>query len=234
MLTPREERVPGYRVERLIDSIRRFRKAWSRYHRPQDVNHLLHLFPSVTLPLDYMLDYLPMGGETNRWIWPYARRQREHDPPEALASLARDYLVGERDTGALRPVVVETLYNYLQYEKNPRGLLEYAFFVSELWATKSESVAREWLSLEPLFSKRSFEAVLRKAGASLLRVARPTIYDPVVVADPEGGGTVRFLVYNPGDWKRIYYLVCRIDPEGEVKRQAGDLVANLGGRPRIR
>ncbi len=229
-----ENRVPGYRVERLLDSVRRFRKAWSRYHRPQDVNHLLHLFPNVSLPPDYMLDYLPMGGETNRWIWPYARRQREREPPEALASIARDYLVGERDTGVLRPVVVETLYRYLHYERSPRGILEYAFFVSELWATKSESVAGEWLSLEPLFSKRSFDTVLRKAGASLLRAARPPVYDPLVIADPDGGGTVQFLVYNPVGWRRIYYLECQIDAEGEVKRQAGDLVANLGGQPKVR
>jgi hypothetical protein len=47
---------------------------------------------------------------------------------------------------------------------------------------------------------------------------------------PEGGGAARRF-YHPGDWKRIYVLRLLVAPEGEVRRSAGELVANLGGAP---
>lgn len=223
--------MPGYRLEQVIAAVQRFRKSWHRVHRPQDVNNLLALFPHVSLQRGYLLDYLPMGGEASRWIWPFARREREVDPPPQLAALARDYLVNQRDSGELRPIVVETLYQFLIYERTPVGLLEYALFVTELWATKSESVAGEWLALEPLLTRRAYDAVLRKTRATALRFSRPLNYDPVVELSPEGGGAARMFVYHPGAWKRIYVLRLQVTPEGEVRRSPGKLVANLGGGP---
>ena len=229
-----EGAVPGYRLERVVASVQRFRKSWHRVHRPQDVNNLLGLFPHVSLQRGYVLDYLPMGGEASRWIWPFIRQEREIGPPPELASLARDYLIQQRDSGKLRPVVAETLYQYMIYERSPVGLLEYALFVSELWATKSESVAGEWLSLEPLLTRRAYDDVLRKTRSTALRFSRPLGYDPLVELSPEGGGAARMLVYHPGDWKRIYVLRLLVAPEGEVRRSAGELVANLGGGPEAR
>jgi len=231
---PSEGSVPGYRLERVLAGVQRFRKSWFRMHRPQDVNRLLTLFPHVSLQRGYVLDYLPMGGEASRWIWPFAREEREAGPPPALAALARDYLVNQRDSGELRPVVAETLYQYLIYERSPIGLLEYALFVSELWATKSESVAGEWLALEPLCTRRAYDEVLRRTRATALRFSRPLGYDPLVELAPEGGGTARMLVYHPGDWRRIYVLRLLVSPEGEVRRSPGELVANLGGGPEVR
>lgn len=223
--------VPGYRLERVVASVQRFRKSWHRIHRPQDVNNLLTLFPRVSLQRGYVLDYLPMGGEARRWIWPFARHERETEPPPALAALARDYLINQRDSGELRPLVAETLYQFLVYERSPAGLLEYALFVTELWATKSGSVAGEWLSLEPLFTRRAYDAVLRRTRATALRFSRPLGYDPLVELAAEGGGTAQMLVYHPGDWKRIYVLRLLVTAEGEVRRSPGELVANLGGGP---
>lgn len=228
-----EGSVPGYRLERVVASVQRFRNSWHRLHRPQDVNQLLSIFSHVSLQRGYVLDYLPMGGESSRWIWPFARQERDAGPPPALAALARDYLVNQRDSGELRPVVAETLYQFLIYERSPLGLLEYALFMTELWATKSESVAGEWLSLEPLLTRRAYDDVLRKTRSTALRFSRPLNYDPRVELAAEGGGAAQLFVYHPGDWKRIYVLHLRVSPEGEVRRAVGELVANLGGGPEL-
>jgi hypothetical protein len=176
------------------------------------------------------LDYLPMGGTAAGWIWPYARRE-EADVgsglPPALAAIARDHLAGQRGSGELRQVEVETLYRRLSYELSPVGLFEYAFFITELWSTKSASKAGEWLEGVPIFTRRAFDAVLRKA-ARVRRVARPESCDPLAWLNPTGGGEVRFLVYHSGAWKRIHTLKCHVDAEGSVKHEAGALVANLG------
>ncbi|OGO68273.1 MAG: hypothetical protein A2Z37_11820 [Chloroflexi bacterium RBG_19FT_COMBO_62_14] len=226
----REQKVPGYQAERLFDGVERFRKAWARYHRPDDVNHLLRLFTKVALRRGYMLDYLPVGGLSSGWIWPYARRADPHPdsgPPLALTAMARDRLISMRGSGELRRVEIDTLYAFLGYETSPLGLFEYAVFISELWATKSASKASDWLDLVPVVTRRQFDGILRKAGDRVQRVIRPSIYDPLVRLDGQAGGEVRFMVFQGGAWKRITMLVMKVDENGSVRREFGDLVANL-------
>ncbi len=224
---PESQKVPGHRADYLLQKVRRFRGMWGRYHRPDDVNHLLRIFPHLSIERGYILDYIRIGGSSEGWIWPYARKERE-GPPTRLTSIHLDKLATQRDSGELRRTEVETLYRYLDYERTAEGLFEYAFFISELWATKSASKAAEWLSMDPLFTRWHFDSVLRKAGRRVVRVSRPASYDPEVTFDPEGGGEVRFLVYSGGPWKRITFFSCWVDAQGSVRREPGELVANLG------
>jgi hypothetical protein len=226
----REQRVPGHHAERLFDSILRFRKGWARHHRPDDVNQLIRLFNKVTIQRGYMLDYLPVGGLASGWIWPYARRADptpDSGPPPALTAIARDRLVSMRGSGELRRVEVDTLYVFLSYEQSAHGLFEYAVFVNELWATKSASKAGDWLDLVPIVNRRQFDNVIRKAADRLERVARPAVYEPLARLDGAKGGEVRFMVFQGGAWKRITNLILKVDEQGIVRREFGDLVANL-------
>jgi hypothetical protein len=226
----REGRIPGYHAERILDAVKRFRANWMHYHRPEDVNQLLRLFPTIHLPRGFMLDYLPVGGVETGWIFPYARREAETEgesmvPPE-LAAMERDRLAGKRGSGELRRLEVEYLYRHLTYESSPTGLFEYAFFISELWATKSASKARDWLDLNPIFTRREFDAVVR-AAKQVTRVMRPESCDPLARL-ATSGGEVEFIVYQGGAWKRIFRLRLFVDPDGSVRREAGELLANLG------
>ena len=38
------DRIPGYRAEERMEAVLRFRRLWSRYERPDDVNQLLKQF----------------------------------------------------------------------------------------------------------------------------------------------------------------------------------------------
>lgn len=225
-----EKTVPGYRVEQIWDSVLRFRGAWSRYHRPQDVNHLLRLFPLVIMQPGYTLDYLALSGPTGNWIWPFARRETgslSEPPPGPLSQIPSDKLVAQRGSQTLRQVQVDTLYQFIQREDSPLGITQYALFINELWAMKSGGQVAEWLGLEHLFSKRAFEATLRKAG-NLLRMSRPSTYEPTVRPTPDGGGEINWLVYQPQAWKRISTLNCRVSSDGVVEWKIGAVIANLG------
>ena len=227
----REGRIPGYRAERMLEAVKRFRANWMHYHRPEDVNQLLRLFPSVHLARGLMLDYLPVGSVETGWILPFARREAvtsgESAIPAALAAMERDRLAGRRGSGELRRLEVELLYNHLTYEQSPAGLFEYAFFISELWATKSASKARDWLDLEPIFTRRQFDAVVR-AAKQVTRVIRPEVCDPLARLATDGGGLVEFIVYQGAAWKRIFRLRVTVEPDGGVRRDPGELLANLG------
>jgi hypothetical protein len=225
-----EKSVPGYRVGQVWDTVLRFRSAWNRYHRPQDVNHLLRLFPPVELQRGYELDYLSLSDRDGSWIWPFVRRETgslTEPPPGALSRIPRDQLAAQKSSPAMRQIQVDALYQYLGYESSPLGMTLYGLFVSELWALKSSGAAAEWLSLEHIFSKRDFEATLRKAG-SLVRVGRPSSYDPTSQAHPEGGGEINWLVYQTQAWKRISRLQCRVSTDGVVEWTIGEVIANLG------
>jgi len=226
----REGRIPGHHAERILEAVKRFRANWMHYHRPEDVNQLMRLFPAVRLPRGFMLDYLPVGGVETGWIFPFARREAvssgESPAPAELNAMERDRLAGKRGSGELRRLEVEYLYRHLTYEPSPIGLFEYAFFISELWATKSASKARDWLNLDPIFTRRQFDAVVRGAK-QVTRVMRPDTCDPLArLAD--AGGEVEFIVYEAGAWKRIFQLGLTVLPDGSVRREAGNLLANLG------
>lgn len=226
----REQKVPGHHAERLFDGLERFRRGWARHHRPDDVNQLLRLFNKVSIRRGYILDYLPVGGLRAGWIWPYARKADptpDSGPPLVLTAMARDRLISMRGSGELRRVEVDTLYAYLSYEPSPHGLFEYAVFISELWATKSAAKAGDWLDLVPIVNRRQFDSVLRKSGDHVQRVIRPSVYDPMARLDREKGGEVRFMVFQGGAWKRITNLILKVDEQGAVHREFGDLVASL-------
>jgi hypothetical protein len=226
----REGRIAGHHAERILEAVKRFRANWMRYHRPEDVNQLLRLFPAVRLPRGLMLDYLPVGGVETGWIFPFVRSEvvteGESVVPRELASMERDRLAGKRGSGELRQLEVRYLYSHLTYEPSPTGLFEYAFFVSELWATKSASKARDWLDLEPLFTRRQYDGVVR-AAKQVTRVVRPETCDPAARL-AERGGEVEFIVHQGGAWKRIFQLRLTVDPDGSVRREAGALLANFG------
>jgi hypothetical protein len=226
----REGRIPGYHAERILESVKRFRANWMRYHRPDDVNQLLRLFPTVHLPRGFILDYVPVGGVDTGWIFPFARREAviegELSIPPELAAMERDRLASKRGSGELRRLEVAYLYRHLTYEPTPIGLFEYAFFISELWATKSASKARDWLDLEPIFTRRQFDAVVR-AAKQVTRVMRPETCDPLARL-AAAGGEVEFIVYQGGAWKRIFHLQLMVPSDGSVRRETGQLLANLG------
>ncbi len=222
-------RVPGYHAERLFDNLFRFRKAWSRYHRPDDVRHLLSLFPRVTLESGYELDYLPMGGTPTVWVWPFVRRvgTREDNLPEMLAGIDRDRLAGMRGSEAGRKIEAGTLYRFLSFEKTATGLFEFAVFVNELWATKSAARAGDWLDMEPVFSRRVFDDILRRSAGQPPRVTRPDVFDPTAQWSAEGGGEVSFLIHPGGGYRRITELRLVVEPVGSVRREMGKVIANL-------
>lgn len=227
-----DDRLPGYRLQPTLEAVQRFRNAWGRHHKPDDVNQLLRLFRKVDLQEGFQLDYLSLGrGQASR-IWPYARPLRGPKAqalPEALQRVPPDQLVSQAPGGALRQVEAETLYRYLSYERSPLGLAEYAFFIPELWSLKSQQWAEDWLSLQPLVVRHAFDSVLRKAGSRLVRVSRPDHYDPIVQQD-EGGGRVLFMAYQPGPWRKVVWIELTVEAAGPVSWQAKDVVASLRRR----
>jgi hypothetical protein len=227
----RMQKVPGALAERLYTSIRRYRNTWSRYKRPEDLHQLIRTFPNITLTEGYFLDYIPMGGPKSSWIWPFAKpvmfEAREY-LPEGLEGLARDQLMGMRGTPDGVQIAKQTLYKYLRYPSTQLGIFEYAIFVMELWATKSESKAREWLTLNLLFTRHSFDNLVLKSQAAK-RIRRPEVYEPTVQIDPGGGGKVEFLAYDTTGWKRVLHMLLRIDPGGHVEVEPGKVLVDLGG-----
>lgn len=222
-------RIPGYQAERLFDTMLRFRKAWPRYHRRDDLRHLLSLFPHLSLESGFELDYLQLGPAASSWIWPFARRVSTEDKeiPDPLATMARDRLAGARGSDALRKVEVETLYRFFSYEPSSVGLFEYAVFITEMWATKSMAKAKEWLDLEPIFNRRAFDGVVRRVSREIRPGRPPDSYDPLARLSSQGGGEVTFMAYEPGAWKRIVMLRLLVAPDGVVRREAGQLVLSL-------
>ena len=227
-----DDLVPGYRAEERLEAVQRFRRLWGRYPKPEDVNALLKQFPHVSVRADYMLDYFLIGGRQAGWIWPYARRAEAHfasQPPDALSAVPLDRLAALRGRDEALELEANHSYQFLEHEPSPQGLFEYAFFVKELWATKSEAVAADWLALQPLFVKHRFQAVLRAEARHLVRFTRPKSFDPTSRVEPQGGGRVSFLVFESGPWRRISYRTLIVNPKGWVRDQSGEVIASLKG-----
>ncbi|MDP6984650.1 MAG: hypothetical protein QGG05_16370, partial [Candidatus Latescibacteria bacterium] len=87
--------------------------------------------------------------------------------------------------------------------------------------------AAEWLESTPIFTEAGFDEALTKAR-KVSDLRRPDNYTPTVRTDEDGSGRVRFLVYTPMGWERIYYLESRITDDGYVDQQAGEIVADMG------
>lgn len=223
------QRVPGHRVDRTLEAVARFRGNWRRYHRPDDLNYLLRLFRKVELQRGYVLDYIALGGSEAGWIWPFARREAPGvtgELPAELRDVPSDRLASEGRHGSLRSLAARCLYRHLSFEHSPEGLFEYAYFVNELWATKSASRESEWLTLEPLVVRHKFDAVLRREADRLVRVAKPDHYDPVVFPDGPSG-EVQLLAYQPGPWKRIIRLAMEVEADGSASWKPLEVVASL-------
>jgi hypothetical protein len=226
----RLQKVPGALAERLYVAVQRYRNASSRFKRPEDLRQLIRIFPNVTVAPGYNLDYLPMGGPKSSWIWPFAKaiiREGEQTLPPQLGDLARDQLAAMRGTLEGVQIAKQTLYSHLRYPNTQLGLFEYAFFVMELWATKSEVKASEWLSLSFLFSRHSFDNLILKSNLAK-RIRRPEGFEPMVQLDPEGGGRVQFLAYNAVGWKRAFQVVLIVDSGGHVGSKPGPVLVDLG------
>ena len=224
-----QERVPGYRLDQTLTAVVRFRQTWNRFHRPDDLAHLLRLFRKVNLRRGYQLDYLALRRADSHWIWPYARLSQPgspSQPPPALRAIPPDRLAGERRGENLRSVEVDNLYRHLNYERGPEGLAEYGFFVNELWATKSAEREADWLSLEPLVVRHTFDAILRREAKKLVRVARPDSFDPVAELG-EAGGLVTFLAFQAGPWKRIVRIALTVEADGLATWEPVEVVASL-------
>jgi hypothetical protein len=224
------QKVPGALAERLYASIQRYRNAWSRFKRPEDMRQLLRVFPNVTIAESYFLDYIPMGGPKSGWIWPFAKPvMHEHEEylPEELKELARDQLMSMRGTPEGKRISEQTLYKYMRYPSTQLGIFEYAVFVMELWATKSKSKAREWLNLGLIFSRQRFDNLILKSQ-SAKRIRRPGVYVPTVQIDPDGSGKVQFLAYDSTGWKRVFQLLLRVDKGGHVESEPGKVLVDLG------
>ena len=227
----RLQKVPGALAERLYASIQRYRNAWSRYKRPEDLRQLIRIFPNVTMAENHLLDYIPMGGPKSSWIWPFAKHvMQEHEDylPQELQELARDQLMSMRGTPEGKRIAEQTLYRYLRYPSTQLGIFEYAVFVMELWATKSESKASEWLHLGLIFSRHRFDTLILKSH-SAKRIRRPGVYEPTVQIDPGGGGKVQFLAYDSAGWKRVFHMLLRVDQSGHVESEHGTVLVDLGG-----
>ena len=57
---------------------------------------------------------------------------------------------------------------------------------------------------------------------------RPEYFGPLARLDESGSGRVRFLVYTPVGWERIYYLESMVFSDGFIDQEAGEIVADMG------
>jgi|APSaa5957512622_1039677.scaffolds.fasta_scaffold07516_2 hypothetical protein len=209
------ERVPQEPAEEILKRVLAFRDSYDQYEKPDDVNFLLSLFPQVGLREGYVLDYvLESAGEAVQHILPYARIEGEED------SLLVVSVAGEPADQ------VETLYQYLDYERSPQGLFEYVFFIAELWATRASWHAAEWLSSTPIFTEARFTGLVDRAE-KVDGLSRPDWYGPEAELR-EAGGKVRFPVHTEMGWERIYYLEVTVNPQGSTEQVAGAVLADFG------
>jgi hypothetical protein len=217
-------------ADRLLTRVLKFRRDYEQSRRDGDLNELLGLFPRVSIQEGYVLDYIRFEETSASWIRPYAR-QVQAPPletlPEVIRLFDRQGILGYRQEEEMNRLEVETLYNFLDYERSLPGLFEYAFFVVELWATNAEWHAAEWLDSTPIFTKRRFESFVRK-GRNSEKVSYPQRFGPLVRLE-ENGGHVRFLVYTRVGWNRIYYLECAVHADGRVDLDMGETLADFGG-----
>lgn len=223
-------RIPQREADALLSKVLEFRAECEQYEKPEDVNRLLQLFPKVAIEDGYLLDYVVLGGGVAAWIRPYARERKEppwSSAPEVVHLFDRERIAGYRHPREHDRLEVDTLYRRLSYEESPSGLLQYAFFVVELWATRASWHAAEWLDSTPIFTKRRFDSFLERTPP-LQPPRRPDSYGPLVYPDDKGG-QVRFLVHSPVGMERIYYLECDVLADGRVESKAGEILAELAG-----
>jgi hypothetical protein len=134
------ERVPSDGAAELLKRVLEFRETCQQLPKPEDVNHLLGLFPLVGIRDGYVLDYVQSNiGDMATGIQPFARADDNDDIP--LVSWFDD----EQEQQAQE---VEQLYQYLSFEPScnphepvgrfPIGSLRRPFFRKPL-STRSLS-----------------------------------------------------------------------------------------------
>ncbi len=213
------ERVPEDRAEAVLEQVLQFRQSYDCYEKPDDVNALMGLFPSVHIRSGYQLDYdWVYHGDVIKRLRPYAR------PLDGQSPLLAEPISPEGEERSDQ--AVETLYQYLHYDPTPEGLFEYAFFVQELWATRASWHDAEWLATAPIFTRTRFEQTLQTAQ-KVVDLQEPESFAAEAVCD-ETGGRVRFLVHTPMGWDRIYWLEIDVEADGRPDVRAGDIVADFG------
>ena len=216
------DRIPQEQAAEIVDNVIQFRKNYDQYEKPDDVNALMCLFPSVQLREGYILDYEQVQeGEVVTRIRPFARKGNGAEKEEPLLL---DFVPPEVE--GFTDQDVETLYQFLIYEKTPLGLFEYACFILELWSIRASWHEAEWLASSPVFTQRHFEELIEQSR-KVERLDPPNWYGPEV-AMLDRDSKVRFLVHTPMGWERIYYLDITITADGRVDQQAGQIVADLG------
>jgi hypothetical protein len=218
-MSGRLERVVQERAEAVLERVLQFRDNCARYEKPDDVNALLELFSSVHLRAGYVLDYdLVREGEAMTRIRPFARPAHSEESVFSLDEPPDQEGHGEQ--------AVETLYQYLSYDKTPTGIFEYVLFVQELWSTRASWHEAEWLASTPIFTQARFDEIVQGAR-KVEELKTPESYGPEAVVGSKGG-QVRFLVHTPMGWERIYWLEVGVEADGRLDVRAGDIVADLG------
>ena len=75
-----DDRILQEQAAEILDSVIRFRKNYDQLEKPDDVNALVRLFPSVQLSEGYILDYEQVQeGEVVTRIRPFARKKDEEE-----------------------------------------------------------------------------------------------------------------------------------------------------------
>ncbi len=213
------DHIPSETAEDLRRQVQEFRDRPHPSSPPDDVNALLAIFPRVSTRKNYILDYMveTSADGVELPIRPFAR------PADDDSWLP--FYEGEVP---VRDELVEQLYKYLTYENTPAGAFEYAYFIIEMWSLRVSRYAAEWLESTPIFNDEAFDEALAKARKQVNDLRRPDDFSPTARTDEDGSGRVRFLVYTPMGWERIYYLESRITADGYVDQHAGEIVADMG------
>lgn len=221
--------IPAFRVAPLWEQIKRYRRAALTKVPPADVQGLVSLFRSVRLAEGYSLGCIRVGSRERGWIWPYAVREAAGAapaPPKKLAEIPVDRLASGRLDDNLRPLILETLNRHLVWDRTPQGLLEYALLVRELWSMKSESQEADWLSIDFVLTRHSLHQILRRAGRATIRSSLDDSLDPRAVLS-YGGGRVILLGHLEMPWQRVLEITLRVDRDGWVSWESGQVVLNL-------
>lgn len=213
------EPIPEAPAEEILTQVLAFRTRLQEFEKPDDVNALIEIFPGVSLSQGFVLDYV-QETTPDGLVLPIQPFARPADDDSWIPMVEADAADADRDQ------LVEQLYRYLEFERNPQGLFEYAFFVIELWSMRASRHAAEWLDSTPIFTGARFDEVLSRAK-TLHEVKRPDCFNAMCRID-DSGARVRFLVHTPVAWERVYYLESMVFSDGFVEQEAGEIVVDMG------
>jgi len=102
-----------------------------------------------------------------------------HPPPDSVAVSLRSQAT--RD--------VDFLYRHFTFERSPRGIFEYWLAMQELWASAA------WIHSRIIADEDAFLGITQREGWRVDNA--PERFEPVIVADDEGGAQAAVLLYSP-------------------------------------